>query len=157
GEMLKGYVIRHERKDCLDLPETQFVTHEVEPTKEAKTLLKELKDEAAAQVEAGTITAANEAVVINKMLQVVSGAVKASDEKGRNNVLQKVDVSTKFTALDELLSASHQPVIIYAEFVGALAQISLWLREHRVSHRLVVGDTSKDQRVEAFDALQRGD
>jgi SNF2 family DNA or RNA helicase len=157
GDMLKGYVIRHSREECLDLPPTMSVTHEVEVTKDVTRLLKELKDEAAAQVEAGIITAANEAVAINKMLQVVSGAVKASNDEGRNNVLQKVDVSSKLAALDELIAASHQPIIVYAEFVGALASLSLWLRERGISFRLVVGDTSKDQRVDAFDAVQRGD
>ena len=157
GEMLKGYVIRHSREECLDLPPTQFVTHEVSATDDATRLLKELRDEAAAQVEQGLITAANEAVVINKMLQVVSGAVKASNDEGRNNVLQRVDVKSKFMALEELLDASRQPIIIYAEFVGALALISMWLRDAGISHRLVVGDTSKDARVDAFDAVQRGD
>lgn len=157
GDILKGYVIRHERDKCLDIPPTQHVTHEVELSSEAKKLLKELKDEAAAQVEAGLITAGNEAVAINKMLQVVSGAVKASNAEGRNNVIQKVDVSPKFEALSELLNASSQPVIIYANFVGALAQISLWLRSHNITHRLIVGDTSPDSRTAAFDAVQRGE
>jgi SNF2 family DNA or RNA helicase len=157
GDMLKGYVIRHDRDDCLDLPPTLTVTHEVDLTPEANKILKELKDEAAAQVSEGIVTAANEAVVINKMLQVVSGAVKASNDEGRNNVLQRVDVKPKFDALAEILNASRQPIILYAEYVGALAQISLWLQEHGISFRLVVGDTSADKRVEAFDALQRGE
>jgi SNF2 family DNA or RNA helicase len=157
GDMLKGYVIRHDRSECLDLPPTQTVTHEVSTTADVKRLLKELKDEAAAQVEAGMITAANEAVSINKMLQVVSGAVKASNEEGRNNVIQKVDVKPKLDALADLINASRQPIIIYSEFIGALAHLSMWLREHGVSFHLVIGDTSKDKRVEAFDSVQRGE
>lgn len=156
AKMLEGYVIRHTR-DALDLPPTQTCYHEIETTADAHRLLKELKDEAAAEVEAGVITAANEAVVRSKMLQVVSGAVKASNEGKRNNVLQRVDVATKFAALRELLDASRQPVIIYSEFIGALAQVSLWLHQQGVSFGVVVGDTSPDKRVDTFDALQRGD
>lgn len=91
------------------------------------------------------------------MLQVVSGAVKASSEKGRNDVIQRVDVATKFAALRDLLDATSQPIIIYSEFIGALAQILVWLREQKISHRLVIGDTSDDDRLAAFDALQRGE
>jgi SNF2 family DNA or RNA helicase len=156
AKMLEGYVIRHTR-DALDLPPTQTCYHEIETTADAHRLLKELKDEAAAEVEAGVITGANEAVVRSKMLQVVSGAVKASNEGKRNNVLQRVDVATKFAALRELLDASRQPVIIYSEFIGALAQVSLWLHQQGVSFGVVVGDTSPDKRVDTFDALQRGD
>lgn len=156
GKMLEGFVIRFHRDECLDLPPTQVVTHEVELSKEGATLIKQLRDEAAAEVEAGVITAGNEAVVINKMLQVVSGAVKASKE-GHNNALQIVDVDAKFQALSELLDASSQPVIVYANFVGALARIAVWLRDKGISYRLVVGDTSGSDRVAAFDAVQSGE
>lgn len=156
SEMLKGYVVRFKRDECLDLPPTHYVNHEVEATPEQKRLLKELKDEASVMLEAGEITAANEAVVRTKMLQICSGAVKYSDDEGRNNKILVVDCKPKFDALEELLEASDIPIIIYSNYTAVINGITEWLAEKKIPFGKVDGSVSTNKRLEYFDALQAG-
>lgn len=154
AEMLKDHSIRFTRAE-IELPPTTFFTHNVDPTAEQTRLLKELKDEAAAQLEAGEITAANEADVINKMLQVTGGSVLARDEN-EQQILHKVDCAGKFQALEDLYESSDGPVIVFAPFLGNLARLVEWAEAKHIPYRLVVGATSRDERTEAFDLLQNG-
>lgn len=153
AEMLKGTVTRYTRAECFDLPPTQFFTHEVEMTKEQRTLMQKLKREAMAEVEAGLIKGPNQAVVINKFLQICSGAVKVV---GENNVeaLHNVDCAPKLKALDELIESSSGPIIIAAEFIGAIGRIADHAERQGIGYRIVTGDVSGESRRHIFDDLQ---
>lgn len=156
GKMLAGKVIRYTREECIDIPPTQTATLEIEPTKEQARLLAEIRKEAWAEVEKGAITGSNEAVIISKMLQICAGAVKATAEDG-TSVLQKVDCQPMFDALKEITEATDNPVIVYAPFIGTIARLIEWANENKITHRVVIGDTSPANRVAAFDGLQNGE
>jgi SNF2 family DNA or RNA helicase len=153
ADMLRGTVTRFERKDCFDLPPTLPYTHEVEMTKEQRELTKELRRESMAEVEAGLIKGPNEAVIINKFLQIFSGAVKAIDSEGREQI-QKVDCAPKLQALDELIEGSSGPVIVAAEFIGAIARIAEHAERKKIAYRVVIGNTKPEDRRHIFDDLQ---
>lgn len=154
ADMLDGYVIRFKRDDCLDLPPTQVFTHDVAMTAEQKQIIDKLRKEAAAEVAAGLITAANEAVVISKMLQVTSGAVRLKDAEGAD-AIQRVDCKPKLDALDELSDATDGPLIVFADFKGALATLAYHAEQRKTPYALVLGDTPPARRREIFDAVQR--
>src|SRR5690606_38101575 len=105
---------------------------------------------AVAMFEEGDVTAANEAVVVSKILQVASGAVKHSEG------VNEIDCASKFDALDEILEASTQPVIIYAPYRAAIDRIEKHLDGKKVAYSVVYGGVSTDDRRQAFDALQSG-
>jgi hypothetical protein len=90
GKMLTGKVIRYSREECIDIPPTQTATAELNCTTEQAALLKQLRKEAFAQVENGAITAANEAVIVGKMLQVCAGAVKVNAEDGTGKFIKLI-------------------------------------------------------------------
>jgi SNF2 family DNA or RNA helicase len=119
SKLLSGYVIRYRRDECIDLPESQHVDYELEPTKEQRELIKEIRSSSVAMLEDGKINAANEAVVLSKIMQIASGAVKYKDDEGNEQVLE-TDASNKFDALDEFLEASPQPLIVYAPFKAVI-------------------------------------
>lgn len=154
SEMLAGYTIRFTRDDCLDLPETQTASLDVPATKEQTKMLAELREQAAIEIEGGMINAGNEAVVINKMLQICSGAVKYTSEEHNDSI--KTVPTNKFAALADLIEASEQPVIVYSDFKAVLASIAEWLEDNQIPNRIVWGDTSGRDRLEAFDAVQNG-
>lgn len=156
AKMLAGKVIRYTRDECIDIPPTQTATLEIEPTKEQAELLKQLRKEAWAEVEKGAVTGVNEAVIVSKILQICAGAVKAIAEDG-TSVLQRVDCAPMLDALKEISEATDNPVIVYAPFIGTIARLVEWATENKISHRVVVGDTSSSNRVAAFDGLQNGE
>ena len=151
---LKDYVIRYRRDECIDLPESQSFTYETDPTPTQKKAISEMRKAAIAMFEDGNVTAPNEAVVISKILQICSGAVKYTNED-KEPAVKEIDCKTKFDALKEILDASEQPVIIYAPYTAAIKRLANFFADS-VSYRVVDGSTPVEKRKEAFDGLQSG-
>ncbi len=154
-KLLKSYVIRYRRDECIDLPESQSFTYETEPTTQQKKAITEMRRAAVAMFEDGAVTAPNEAVVISKILQICSGAVRFTHAETKDISIKEIDCKSKFDALDGILEASEQPVIIYVPYTAAIKRL-----ENRLSMsysvRVVNGDTPIEKRKEAFDGLQSG-
>lgn len=153
--LLKGYHIRFRRDECIDLPPSHHAEIEVEATKQQKDLIRAVRKEAVAMVEDGAINAANEAVVISKILQIASGAVRFTKEDGGTDVIA-TDAKGKFDALEGILESSSQPVILFAPYTAVIAQIVLWLGLKRIPYGVVTGSTTSSERLDAFDNLQSG-
>lgn len=154
--LLKGYVVRYRRDECIDLPESQSVTYETVPTPQQKRAITEMRKAAIAMFDEGNVTAPNEAVVISKILQIASGAVKFNDSDGNPGV-KEIDCKSKFDALQEIIDASTQPVIIYAPYTAAIKRLATFFSDvlsYKI--RLVEGSTPMEKRKEAFDDLQAG-
>ena len=147
--LLKNHSVRYVRAECLDLPQTLTLTHEVELTPDQKKLATLLKQDMIVRLESGEINAANEAVLRGKLLQVFAGCVKLSDGSTID-----VDASTKYDALELVLIESSGPVIVYTPYIGSLLQISKWLDKLGIKHATVNGQTKPAARVAAFDAVQ---
>lgn len=62
--------IRYARKDCIDLPPTTYQTYEVELGPDQKRVYEDMLKKLKAEWEGGQLTAANEAVKMNKLLQI---------------------------------------------------------------------------------------
>lgn len=155
AKLLKGFTIRHKREDCIDLPPSQVLQYEVEMSPLQKVTIEALKKHCVAMLEDGAITAVNEAVVRQKILQVTSGAVKYRDDDGNDQVLD-CDASGKYTALAELLEFSTQPIIIFCQFTAVIRQIQAWLADNKIAHAMIDGTVPGSQRLQHFDDLQSG-
>jgi SNF2 family DNA or RNA helicase len=153
--LLKGFHIRFRRDECIDLPPSHHAEIEVDATKQQKDLIRHIRKEAVAMVEDGAINAANEAVVISKILQIASGAVRFTREDGTADIIE-TDCQAKFDALDGILEASTQPVILFAPFTAVIGRITDHLTRKSVPHCTVTGATSTSERLRSFDALQSG-
>lgn len=153
--LLKGFTIRHRREDCIDLPPSQTLQYEVPMSPLQTEVIRELKKSCVAMLEDGAITAVNEAVVRQKILQVTSGCVKYKDDDGNDQVLD-CDASGKYVALAELLEFSTQPILIFSQFTGVIRQIEAWLADNKIPHAMIDGSVNGAKRLEAFDNLQSG-
>jgi SNF2 family DNA or RNA helicase len=153
AEALKGYTIRFNRDECIDLPEVQHHVIEVEPSKEQVRMIREMRKAAVTMYEDDTVSAPNEAVVISKILQIASGAVRFHD--GDNRGVIDVDCKSKLSALEEVLEASTQPVIVFAPYRAAIDRIAAFF-SGKIPYSVVTGDTRPQDRMDAFDALQSG-
>lgn len=156
AKLLDGYYIRFTRDECLDLPETQHNTINVEASEMQQRLLKQLRAQAAAMLESGErVIAANEAVVVNKMLQVCAGVVRGEDQSG-DHTLIAVDCEAKLRALVDIIESSAHPVIVFCPFIAPIRVIEEHLKSLKIETRVVVGDTDDRTRAAAFDAVQTG-
>lgn len=155
SNMLSGSVIRFTRDECINLPELQHHTVELEPSKQQKQMIAEMRKAAVTMLGDNTVHAANEAVVISKILQIASGAVKYAHNDDKGVIF--VDAKAKFDALDDILEASAQPVIVFCPYRAAIDQIiQFFSNEKRYTVSVVTGDTKPSDRMQAFDALQSG-
>lgn len=141
--------IRFERSDCVDLPPIVRTTRICALTPEQEKLLKELTHKFHAEYDGSAISAANEAVVLSKMLQVISGDVYATD-----GVAVSIPTAPRLAVLHELIREAEGKVIIFAPFISTVKALVNELKTV-YSVRMVVGDTSDEERHEIFTTFQQ--
>jgi SNF2 family DNA or RNA helicase len=155
AKLLTGFTIRHKRDDCIDLPPSQTLQYELEPSKTQADVMREIRKSAVAMLEDGSITAVNEAVLRGKLLQVASGAVKYHDDDG-NAQVYITEAKSKFDALEELLDSATQPIIVFSQYTAVIRLIEEWLTTKKIPHAMIDGSVPASRRLEHFDDLQSG-
>ncbi len=139
--------IRFKREDCIDLPPTTTVERQVELTPEQAALYKQMLAQFKAEFDGGQITAMNEAIKINKLLQIVCGVAYTDNDDIIIPAKPRVD------EVMEVIEEAGAKVIVFVPLTGALNALAEIVRqEHEVL--IVNGQTSKRQRDEAFSAFQ---
>jgi len=151
--MIDDYVIRINRDDCLDLPSTQYDTAQCEPSPELIKIQKQLEAQAVADIDGGTIVAANEGVHMIKMLQAACGAVRVTDG------VRDVKCESKFSALDDILASSRGPVLVYSPYIAPLDALERHIKTKKidgvaVKYARVDGSTALSKRTDAFRQVQ---
>lgn len=110
-QKLKPLCISMKTADYLQLPERLDIRHEIETSKATMDLYKKLERDMILPYEDGDIDAGSAAILVNKLLQVASGA--AYDENGNPKLLH----NEKLDALDVLLEeANGQPVLLFYSY-----------------------------------------
>ena len=144
--------------DVLDLPPATHTIIECELEPEARKIYDQLDEELIAEVADGTVTAANGAVKLGRLLQLTGGWLVPLDDAGEP--LAPVMVSgAKIKALEELLSdlAANEPVVVFAYYQHDLMSIAalakrLEKRYGEISGR-AVGNGYEDWRTGTVDIL----
>lgn len=154
AEMVGHYAYRLSRDECIDLPPTTYDTREVPATKQQEKIAKQLRLEAAAEIEDGVITAANEGVHMIRLLQTASGAVVRENIETGKRTATAVDCKPKFEALEDILDATHGPVIVFCSYLAPLTVVERWLKERKITYARVDGSTSGKKRTQAFRDVQ---
>lgn len=144
-------VIRYDRDVC-ELPpdHTQDIRVEMSALQQRAYDLMEKDAQMMLQDEA--VTAANDGVVRNKLLQIAAGAIYTNE----GNVVS-LDPEAKFKELDDLLDFSNHKLIVYAPFKYCLPMIAQRYRDQGVSVETISGDTPPPKRNEVFQQFQDGD
>lgn len=117
--------IRYTKEDCLDLPDLLYQTRQVPLTKQQQKYYDAIKKQMRAIAAGEEITAANAASLINKLLQVASGAVYTDT----GEVVQ-FDVSARLAELKSIIDSTDHKVLVFVPFrhVGDV------LRDELVAH-----------------------
>jgi SNF2 family DNA or RNA helicase len=142
--------IRYDLRDCVDLPEVVYHTRKVplspEQTKAYKAMLKHLVVEAST----GAITAANEAVKAQKLVQIACGV--AYDEHG-NEV--ELDCKPRVNELLDCIQQINGKAIVFVPLTGVSHMLYRHLhKKYKVA--VVNGGTSLKERTEIFYQFQHG-
>lgn len=118
--------VRYTRDACFDLPDTVFQTRKVALTRAQEShytkMLRHFITEAA---EKGTITAVNEAVKLQKLVQIACGVAYGDD--GRNI---EIDCSPRVGAVKELIDEVGGKTIIFVPLTGTLRMLERELSKH---------------------------
>jgi len=103
------------REDCLDLPDTIVQQRQVELSKEQRTLYDTMMKKFVSDAASGTITAVNEAVKIQKLIQIVCGV--AYGDGGKRI---EIDCAPRIALVNELIEQAGEKVIIFVPLTGVL-------------------------------------
>jgi len=146
--------VRYTRDECFDLPETIIQTRQVELTADQKKhytqMLRHFVTEMAAErVTGGTITAVNEAVKIQKLVQIACGVAYGDD--GQNILL---DCSPRINLVKEVIEEAGEKVILFVPLTGTLHMLEKELSKHWTVG-VVNGEVSAAKRNKIFDDFQK--
>ena len=140
--------VRFAREDCIDLPPTIYVTRQVDLTPEQRKAYKEMLNKLTTEVGTGQITAVNEAVKLNKLIQILCGAAYTEDGTVSIPAGPRVDL------VREIIEEADAKVIVFVPLTGALNMVADELRKD-YTVEVVHGGVSKNERDRIFGDFQK--
>lgn len=141
--------VRYTRDECFDLPDTVFQTRKVEMTKDQKEhYTKMLRHFVTEMAEEGTITAVNEAVKVQKLVQIACGVAYGDD--GQNI---EIDCTPRVNVVKEVIEEVGQKTIVFVPLTGTLHMLEKELSK-RWTVGVVNGAVSASKRNEIFHNFQ---
>lgn len=142
--------IRFTKEDCLDLPERTYVTRDVEMTKEQRTYYEKMRKESLIMLSATEVTAVNAGVLLNKLLQIASGSVYATDGS-----IVEFDAKVRLDAMMEIIDNAAHKVLVFASFKHSVNVIANRLDQEGVSYECIGGSTTGTKRAAIIDSFQK--
>lgn len=160
--------IRFTRDECVDLPPVMYDTRVAPLTAEQTKAYRDMMNKLTIEAQEGSITAANEAVKAQKLIQVACGCVY--DGNGGEVVL---DNTPRMETLMEVIEQANTKVIVFVPFVSVAEKVAkevsfnldkanftdgiLHGRKFGTKVELIHGGVSKNERDRIFGAFQRSD
>lgn len=142
--------IRFALDDVVDLPEQVFTTRDVMLTPEQRKAYKDMLARLAAEYAGDKILAVNEAVKINKLLQIACGVAY-----GTNHEDVVLPAQPRTDVLKEVIEESEGKVLVFVPFTSVLTHLAAELaKDFEVA--VVHGDTPKTERDKIFADFQGG-
>ena len=144
--------IRFTKDQCLDLPEMTYVKREVPLTAQQKKYYQQLHDQMLVRADGEEITAANAAIMMNKLMQISCGAVYSDDHE-----TIEFDIKNRYNVLKEVIDESSQKVLIFVPFRHTIKILVERLRKDGITAEFISGDVSASKRTEIFKRFQTQD
>jgi SNF2 family DNA or RNA helicase len=142
--------VRYRRSDCIDLPDTIYMTREVALSPEQERAYKAMEKKLKMQAANGEITAANEGVKAGKLVQIACGRVY--DAQGNS---QDLPCKDRLNEVVSLLQQSDAKTIVFVPYRAPLEMVAQHLENAGYSVARVHGGVSKNDRDAAFQGFQR--
>lgn len=140
--------IRFTRDECLDLPDTTYQTRTTKLSPDQETAWKNMVKHLIVEAGSGQITAANEAVKLQKLIQIACGV--AYDNTGN---MVELDCAPRVNLTVDLIEEAGGKVIVFVPLTGTLHMLERELSKH-YTIGVVNGAVSASKRNEIFRAFQ---
>jgi SNF2 family DNA or RNA helicase len=121
----------------------------VEMTPQQKKYYETLRKQMLMQVAGESVTSANAAINMNKLLQISAGAVYTDDGDS-----VEFDIRSRYQALKETIDESSKKVIVFVPFRHTIDMLAQKLRDDGVTSEIIRGDVSAANRTQIFDRFQ---
>lgn len=144
--------VRFARSDIMELPPTSYVNRTVKLHDKTKQAYDTLYTQLSAYAAQHHITAANEGVLQNKLLQVSLGYVYAD-----NHATVALPAGDRMQALLDTVHETDRKVIVFVPYLHALDAVASFLRSNKLAVEVVSGATARGQRDRIFQAFQHED
>lgn len=141
--------VRFKRDDCIELPPVIYDTREAPLSARQQEVYDRMMRHSKVAFASGEATAANEGVLMSKLLQITTGFVYTKDGRA-----VELDNSPRMDALTELIDEADGKVIVFVDFIHASKMIAERLRNMKYSVDQVSGETPKLERDRIFTAFQ---
>ena len=141
--------VRFTKEECLDLPDIIYTKRFVEMTAQQKKYYETLKKQMLMQVAGESVTSANAAINMNKLLQISAGAVYTDEGDS-----VEFDIKSRYQALKETIDESSQKVLVFVPFRHTIDMVTARLRKDGITSEVIRGDVPASKRTEIFDAFQ---
>lgn len=146
--------VRFSIEQCTDLPPLTVQQRECELSSEQAAAYKEMKNDLVLQAKAGPITAANEAVLRSKLIQISCGAVYGPAARGGDRPIHRLRNDPRIRVLREVVEESKEKIIVFTNLTSVLYMLYEELKgDYAVA--TVNGDTSPKERDEIFRAFEQ--
>jgi len=140
--------VRYNREDCFDLPETVVQTRQVDLTKEQRKHYNSMMRTLVTEFEETDITAVNEAVKMQKLVQIACGVAYGSD--GQNI---EIDASPRVNLVKEIIKEAGEKVIVFVPLTGTLKMLEREVAKDSTV-AVVNGDVPSGKRNQIFHDFQ---
>jgi SNF2 family DNA or RNA helicase len=141
--------VRYTRDECIDLPDTVVQTRQVELTKEQREHFDVMIKHLVIGMDNGdAITAVNEAIKMQKLVQIACGVAYSDD-----GAYVELDASNRINVVKEIIEQTDEKVIVFVPLTGTLKMLERELSK-RWTVGVVNGSVSASKRNEIFNAFQ---
>jgi SNF2 family DNA or RNA helicase len=142
--------IRFMRSECMDLPPCLFQTREAALTTKQTRAYKDMLSKLKAELDSGDVTAVNEAVKAQKLIQIACGLVYGADGEHL-----EIDAGPRLETVREIVEEAGQKVLVFVPFVGVIDRVAEHLRAASITCEIIHGGIGKSERDRIIRAFQR--
>lgn len=142
--------IRFSKDECLDLPDMVYVKRAVELTRQQKTYYEKLRKELLMEASGSTVSAANAAISMNKLLQISCGAVYDDDK----NILE-FNIKNRYRVLQEAIAEATKKVLVFVPYTHVIDLLREELTGDGYAVEVIRGDVPISRRTEIFQQFQQ--
>jgi SNF2 family DNA or RNA helicase len=147
--LVRDITIRHLFEDCVDIPENHEYSVTFRLGEKAQEVYQQMKREALAQLETGTVEAVNAAVVATKLLQIASGAVYQDEF-----TYHVVDEARNELIMDMLEERKHS--LVFFNWKHQKDQLIAAAKRRGYTYTVLDGDASDNEKEEAVRLFEAG-
>jgi len=147
--------VRFRKRDVFkDMPEEMIIKRPVDLSAKQSMMMKILNDDGAMLLNGIEVEPANQAVLVDKIMQISSGTMIIDSD---NNETVRLPVDDRVDAVLQLMHESPHKTIIIANYVETCSYISDLLTAKNVTNVVVNGGVKPSLRPEIFEQFMRDD